>query len=155
MLCPTDHHLTATVTEAKDLAHQTSRPPWPFGTQLSCSLELSCRRGMPHMHQIRKQPNAALPSGSTPTQFFSAPNVYGGEYAFVPIPQEAIDELRQLILVTCDEAFEWVDDDFAAMAESLWDKLGRPERSLISCWDVFTQRIGPLGVLYEESHVEF
>lgn len=100
------------------------------------------------MHQIRKQPKAKLPSGSTPTMFFSAPERYGGQYAFVPTPREALDELREQIPVTREDAFRWVDDEVQVAADKAWDSLGHPSITLGSAWEVFVQMAGPLCNMY-------
>lgn len=91
------------------------------------------------MHQIRKQANSSLPSGGTPTLFFSAPDNYNGQSAYIKVPKDTVEELRGQISVARDEAFRWVDDGFQNEADIVWDGLGRPEITAVSAWDVFAE----------------
>ena len=91
------------------------------------------------MHQIRKQAKSSLPSGGTPTLFFSAPDNYDGHPVYITVAQDTVRDLRLQLPVTRDEAFRWVEDEFQSTADTLWDRMGRPNITTSSAWDVFVQ----------------
>lgn len=71
--------------------------------------------------------------------FFRLPQLFGGKRSGVPVPDPAvIKELRSRIPVSREEAFRWVDDDFAAAADYVYRSLGSPEIKLEFAWDIFS-----------------
>lgn len=53
--------------------------------------------------------------------------------------KEMIDEFRKRIPVSREEAYWFVDEDFAQAADDVWKALGSPEIDLGSVWNVFDQ----------------
>ncbi len=92
-------------------------------------------------HQIWRQPQKEMPSGSSPMNFFIMPGEYGGRSGAVSLESatKVISELREEIEVTKEEAFRWVDDDFALLAEETHLKLGSPPIELGTAWSVFVK----------------
>ncbi|KAI0069657.1 hypothetical protein K474DRAFT_1710205 [Panus rudis PR-1116 ss-1] len=94
-------------------------------------------------HRIRTQPNSLLPSGCTPNHAYQCPEEWEGQKMHTPVPLELIQQLRETLPLTRAEAFRWVDDNFAVLAEHVYAEIGRPLRSIQTGWLVF-QRMSPL-----------
>ncbi|KAJ7311734.1 hypothetical protein DFH08DRAFT_645651, partial [Mycena albidolilacea] len=62
--------------------------------------------------KTRKQRDRILPSGVALNVVFDMPADYGLQNLAIPVPQEAVQELRASIATPCEEAFCWVSDEF-------------------------------------------
>jgi hypothetical protein len=74
-----------------------------------------------NQHQIRAQRNKNMPSGHVPADALKHPELYGGINCFVKVPKETIAELRRFLTEEVrprSEHLDWVDAEFAALAES-------------------------------------
>lgn len=97
------------------------------------------------MHPIRKQDGPELPSGTTPRLLLGQPELYGAEQSWmIKVPKTAVDELRKTIPVSREDAFRWVDDEFAHQADAIWSALGQPAIDLGSVWQVFLLMVAEL-----------
>ncbi|OBZ68444.1 hypothetical protein A0H81_11429 [Grifola frondosa] len=99
--------------------------------------ELDKFRDSWNMHTVRKQRNKVMPSGSTPTMFFTSPEMWGGKRVSVPVPKIAVNALRETLPITREEAFRFVDDEFAAFANGVFEELGKPIIDVGTAWLVF------------------
>ncbi|KAJ7475410.1 hypothetical protein B0H11DRAFT_2032889, partial [Mycena galericulata] len=87
--------------------------------------------------KTRKQRNRILPSGVAPNVVFDMPGDYGLQNLAIPVTQEAIDELRDLIETSRQEAFRWVSDEFDVLATEVYQSVGSPKLEALSGWAVF------------------
>lgn len=78
-----------------------------------------------------------MPSGATPRDIFTSPAKYGGEKCAISIPKAAIDVMRERLPVTREEAFQFVNPEFAAKADEIWNQIGRPVCNLKNAWQIF------------------
>ncbi|KAJ7842433.1 hypothetical protein B0H13DRAFT_2239371 [Mycena leptocephala] len=93
-----------------------------------------------NQHQIRSQPNKNMPSGHVPADALKYPELYGGINCFIKVPKETIAELRQFLTEEVgprSEHLDWVDAEFAALAESVHKSLGSPQITLTNSWEIF------------------
>ncbi|KAJ7895785.1 hypothetical protein B0H13DRAFT_2234542 [Mycena leptocephala] len=93
-----------------------------------------------NQHQIRSQPNKNMPSGHVPADALKYPELYGGINCFIKLPKETIAELRQFLTEEVgprSEHLDWVDAEFAALAESVRKSLGSPQITLTNNWEIF------------------
>ncbi|KAJ7842678.1 hypothetical protein B0H14DRAFT_3691662 [Mycena olivaceomarginata] len=68
------------------------------------------------------------------------PELYGGINCFVKVPKETIAELRRFLTEEVgprSEHLDWVDAEFAALAESVHKSLGSPQITLTNSWEIF------------------
>lgn len=101
--------------------------------------ELDQYRNSWNNHTVRSQKNKQMPSGSTPQNFLTLPENYGGQYCAIPVDRAFIQQLRERIPVSREEAMRWVSDEFAALAGDVYDEIGSPVISLTTAWTVFQQ----------------
>ena len=87
--------------------------------------------------RTRKQHNRILPSGVAPNVVFDMPGDYGLENLAIPVMQEAINELRASIDTPREDAFRWVLEDFAVVANDVYTSLGSPKLEVLSGWAIF------------------
>ncbi|KAJ7905018.1 hypothetical protein B0H13DRAFT_2233816 [Mycena leptocephala] len=93
-----------------------------------------------NQHQIRSQPNKNMPSGHVPADALKYPELYGGINCFIKVPKETIAELRQFLTEEVgprSEHLDWVDAEFAALAEAVRKSLGSPQITLTNSWEIF------------------
>lgn len=64
-----------------------------------------------------------MPSGATPNDVFTLPQVYGGACCSIPVLQEVIDALRDSFPLSRDEELQFIDDAFATTADHVWTKI--------------------------------
>ncbi|KAI0073741.1 hypothetical protein K474DRAFT_1710450 [Panus rudis PR-1116 ss-1] len=99
-------------------------------------------------HHVRKQDESNLPSGAPPNHIFEMHDVYGFPSVHIPVPQEAIAEMREQLPLTREDAFRWVSDDFADHAQSIYEELGSPLRAIHSGWEIFAMMAPRLQEMY-------
>ncbi|KAF8508556.1 hypothetical protein JB92DRAFT_2832320 [Gautieria morchelliformis] len=92
-------------------------------------------------HRVWTQHNKLMPSGATPRNIFTSPQAYGGEQCSIPVSQEAIDALRKNIPFNREEALNFCDEDFSAIANGVWSDLNSPPRTVSNGWEVFTKML--------------
>ncbi|KAI0049083.1 hypothetical protein FA95DRAFT_1581911 [Auriscalpium vulgare] len=95
-------------------------------------------------HTIRKQKDKLMPSNMSPNDAFISPQAYGGQRVSVAVPPATINALRSTLQLSREEAFRWVDDDFAQQAQQAYAHLGSPVLTVFSAWTVFSQMDGVL-----------
>jgi len=100
-------------------------------------------------HRVRSQKKKLMPSGTTPMNIFTTPAKYGGARLSQPVSLECIQELRNNLSETREEAFRWVEDDFAAAAEEVYEAVGSPSLSLATGWQVFSMMSPVLETMYK------
>ncbi|KAG6905157.1 hypothetical protein DXG01_004495, partial [Tephrocybe rancida] len=92
-------------------------------------------------HQIRTQKNKSNVSGTTPTNAFTVPDLYGGKDCRISVDLTTINALRATIPVTREDAMQWVDVDFADCAQVAYILIGSPALEPLSGWNIFGDMI--------------
>ncbi|KAH9831504.1 uncharacterized protein C8Q71DRAFT_288682 [Rhodofomes roseus] len=102
--------------------------------------ELTDFRDYWNMHKLRVQRDKLMPSGTTPTDLWIAPEDYGHVRISIPVPRDAVEAMRRERLpISRDEAFSWVDHEFATSAEQAYSSLGCPRLNKDTAWEVFSR----------------
>ena len=101
-------------------------------------------------HRVRKQVAKQMPSATSPGDLYTRPEDFGGERLSVPVHRELIADLRSQLSITREEAYRWVDDEFAADAEHVYTQLGCPPLTLQTGWKVFSQMSPILVAMYRD-----
>ena len=82
-----------------------------------------------------------MPSNKTPRDIFTRPEAVGRERCSIPVPQEAIDQLRADMEVSREDAFRFVDDTFANIAQAVWQSIGTQGFCVENGWIIFEQMV--------------
>ena len=92
-----------------------------------------------------------MPSGHVPAHALEFPELFGALDCRIAIPQEAINELRQQL--TEEEGPQenyqtWpgLTPDFNIYATDVYSRIGEPELTLASGWDVFVEMARQIAV---------
>ncbi|KAJ7826517.1 hypothetical protein B0H13DRAFT_2241110 [Mycena leptocephala] len=75
-----------------------------------------------NQHQVRTQPNKNMPSGHVPADVLEHPEFFGGINCFIEVPKETLADLWVFLTEEVgprSEHLQWVDDEFAAIAETV------------------------------------
>jgi len=104
-------------------------------------------------HKVRSQKTKALPSGTTPINAYTSPELYGGIRCGTAVLQEDVERLRDELPVTREEAFRWVSDEFADVAQHAYVQLESPTLSALSAWELF-QQMEAILVAFDLSFLE-
>ena len=88
-------------------------------------------------HRIRYQPNKPNVSGTTPRQAFTVPASYGGQDCRITVDQTTIDDLREQLPVSREDAMRWVDNNFAERAQAAYETIGSPKLAPLTGWAIF------------------
>jgi hypothetical protein len=95
-------------------------------------------------HRVRHQHEKILPSGHVPAHALEFPELFGVLDCRIAIPQEAIDNLREQL--TEEEGPQedyqtWpgLTPEFNVYAADVYSRIGGPELTLASGWDVFVE----------------
>lgn len=83
-----------------------------------------------------------MPSGHTPIDALNHPKLLGGLDCRIPVPSEAITELRALLteqVGSRETHMTWVSDDFVARANDTHRELNLPIITFENSWDIFTR----------------
>jgi hypothetical protein len=84
-----------------------------------------------NQHRIRPQADKNLPSGHVPDDALQHPEMFGGLRCRIPIPKEAINELRSYLteVVGPREAhLSWYTDTFAKMAQAAYQTIHQEKK---------------------------
>ncbi|KAI0739840.1 hypothetical protein C8Q80DRAFT_1112091, partial [Daedaleopsis nitida] len=95
-------------------------------------------------HRVRSQKTKAMPSGTTPNDIYEDPESYGYEDLGICVDVSVVEHLRSKLVVTREEAFRFVDDDFKAAAEEVYAEIGSPQLVLERGWAIFGDMRGRL-----------
>ncbi|KAF7359598.1 hypothetical protein MVEN_00683600 [Mycena venus] len=93
-----------------------------------------------NQHQVRSQPNKNMPSGHVPADVLEHPELFGGINCFIKVPKETLADLRVFLTEEVgprSEHLQWVDDEFAAIAEAVYESIGSPHITLANSWEIF------------------
>ncbi|KAF8146508.1 hypothetical protein K438DRAFT_1780895 [Mycena galopus ATCC 62051] len=95
-------------------------------------------------HRVRHQHEKILPSGHVPAHALEFPELFGALDCRIAIPQEAINNLRDQL--TKEEGPQedyqtWpgLTPEFNVYAADVYSRIGEPELTLASGWDVFVE----------------
>ncbi|KAG7090297.1 hypothetical protein E1B28_011894 [Marasmius oreades] len=104
-------------------------------------------------HKVRRQTNSPLPSGVTPRHVMECPEEFGLVSGAINVPVELIAELRAQ-LPPHDEVFQWVDNDFDAIADVAFRVTGSPSlvgpKAMRNAWTIFGQMAEVIAQLHCE-----
>lgn len=89
-------------------------------------------------HRIRKQKNKAMPSGHVPMNAFCNPAEFLGVQCKIPVPPDAVQEMRAFIIEETGQRENWISDDFAKIADDIYLQISSPALTLDNAWEVFT-----------------
>jgi hypothetical protein len=93
-----------------------------------------------NQHQVRSQPNKNMPSGHVPADVLEHPELFGGINCLIKVPKETLTDLRVFLTEEVgprSEHLQWVDDEFAAIAEAVHKSIGSPHITLTNSWEIF------------------
>ncbi|KAJ6531357.1 hypothetical protein DFH09DRAFT_1093216 [Mycena vulgaris] len=110
---------------------------WIFVPLLQAELD-EFRRFWNH-HRVRSQLEKNMPSGHVPYNALDHPQNYGGFDHRIPVPQEAVDDLRKMVTENVgprEDHLSWI---------------GKPELSLSTAWDGFQAMLEPMANIIEVS----
>lgn len=91
-------------------------------------------------HLVTKQDDKLMPSAHIPKLLMESPDQAGGIDCLVPVPSAAIQTLRDFVTENVgprDDFFQWVDNEFQALADEVYAELGSPKLTLENSWDIF------------------
>jgi hypothetical protein len=80
-----------------------------------------------------------MPSGVSPNELYAHPEYYGRRCFAIPVPKDAVGELRKTIKLTRKAALSWVPEEFDTIAWQVYVMLESPLCSAETAWDVFSQ----------------
>ena len=75
----------------------------------------------------------------SPNELYAHPEYYGGRCFAIPVPKDAINELRKTIKIPREAALAWVPEEFDMIAGQVYEMLGSPSVSAETAWDLFSQ----------------
>ncbi|KAF7301184.1 hypothetical protein MIND_00682900 [Mycena indigotica] len=114
--------------------------------------ELDDFRSYWNSHKIRYQADKIMPSGHVPSDAAEHPQLFGGINCFIKVPVATVEDLRAALsdeVGPREQHLRWVSPEFEQFAQTVYESLGRPDLTLASSWDVFSQmsleieRLGP------------
>ncbi|KAJ7291675.1 hypothetical protein C8J57DRAFT_1588176 [Mycena rebaudengoi] len=103
-------------------------------------------------HRVRSQKEKNMPSGHVPYDALDHPQNYGGMDCRIPVPQAAVDDLRQMVTEDVgprDAHLSWYSAEFHVLADQVYAEIGRPTLSVDTAWDVFQTMLEPMANLIE------
>ena len=83
-----------------------------------------------------------MPSGATPRDIFTSPQAHGLEQCSIPVPQIAIDNLRNGMDVSQADVYCFVNDKFSIFATGIWNLIGSLKLTVSTSWCIFEQMKG-------------
>lgn len=89
---------------------------------------------------MRKQPKIALPSGGRRKDFYERPWDWNGEDMGIEIPEDDLPYIDGLIeRYTDPKLLQFVSDDMNSLFEELYEAIGAPKLTSLTCWGIFKQ----------------
>jgi hypothetical protein len=89
--------------------------------------------------RVRKQPDKVLPSGVSPNTAYLFPEKFGGVQCLQSVDVSLVDEILLEMHKGQEAAEDWgVPQDFAARAQSAFERLHSPEVTLTNVWIIFS-----------------
>ena len=67
------------------------------------------------------------------------PHLFKRQNVSIKVPKEAISELCKRIPILREEAFRFIEEDFAKVSSEVWQSLGCLTIDLGSVWTIFSQ----------------
>ena len=99
----------------------------------------------------RHQPDKNVPSGQVPDDALEHPQMFGGLKCLISIPKEATNELRAYLteeVGSCETRLSWYVNEFAAMADTAYQSIGKLAYSLNTAWSTFSTMSDALETLF-------
>lgn len=69
---------------------------------------------------------------------FRNPAEFLGIHCKIPVPLEAAQEMRAMVIEETGPREHWVSRDFAKIADDIYTQIGSPVLTFENAWDVFT-----------------
>ncbi|KAJ7577176.1 hypothetical protein C8J56DRAFT_1113742 [Mycena floridula] len=91
--------------------------------------------------RTRNQKAKSMPSKVSPKTIFEIPEEYGLQDLRLPVPQHAINTLQAEIPTSRHEAFRWVSDKFAELAQYVYEEIGAPPLEKEIGWQIFNAMV--------------
>lgn len=88
-----------------------------------------------------------MPSGHVPANAFCNPAELLGIHCKIPVPLEAVQEMRTMVIKETGPRDHWVNDDFTRIADDVYMQIGSPALTLENAWDVFTAMSDVIRIL--------
>jgi len=79
-----------------------------------------------------------MPSGHVPMNAFHNPAEFFGVQCKIPVPLEAVQEMRMLVIEETGPREDWIGDDFRKIVDGAYSQLDSPVLTLENAWEVFT-----------------
>lgn len=92
-------------------------------------------------HRFQKQNQKDLPSGATLASIFHNLSNFGSQHLSIPIEQTVINRLYSDIAVSKDDAYKFVEEEFANIVTQVWERMGSPVCNTQTAWRVFESLI--------------
>jgi hypothetical protein len=103
-------------------------------------------------HRIRRQPKKKAPTGVSPNALTRIPHRYDPNAinCAVSVDKAWVDQECERLggLAERDRLFEWYPASFDSLATDVWDRIGRPQRTLETGWAIFQQMSQHLQAYY-------
>jgi len=79
-----------------------------------------------------------MPSGHVPMNAFQNPAEFFGTQCKIPVPLEAVQEMRALVVEETGPREDWIGVDFRKSVDDAYSQLGSPVITLENAWEIFT-----------------
>jgi len=90
-------------------------------------------------HQVQYDHKKFLPSGISPMEAMAHHREFGATNCLQPLNNELIQHLQEAL--GGEELLRFVDSEFAAHCESVYDSLGSPLVTFINAWEIFSEML--------------
>ncbi|KAJ7266195.1 hypothetical protein C8J57DRAFT_1511128 [Mycena rebaudengoi] len=103
-------------------------------------------------HRVHSQKDKNMPSGHIPYDTLDHHQNYGGMDCRLPVPQVAVDDLRQMVtkdVGSRDLHLSWYSAEFHVVADQIYFEIGRPTLNVDTAWDVFQAMLEPMASVIE------
>jgi len=110
---------------------------WLWSTLIQ--LDLNKLKEQFNAHRVRYDHKKFLPSGISPMEAMARHQEFGATDCLVPVNIELIQHLKEAL--GGEELLRFVDTEFAAHCESVYDSLGSPLVTFVNAWEVFSEML--------------